>query len=254
MSKLISIIIVNYNSGSFLKGCLTSIIKNVKINYEVIIVDNNSSDSSFEKCHESFSPYQNFIFIQTGENLGFSKGNKEGVKIAKGDIFHFLNPDTELNEDINEDYIRVLENPDVVYVNPLRNPDGRIMKSYHLVPTIQNYIMTIFKQGKKWYLGATIIISKMNYLKMGGWNDSYWLYFEDLDFFYNVYKNKLSVKSLPSIIEHIGGGCSSNVWTNKERVKVVEKAEKIFYKINGIYYQYYIIKLIGKLYRFFKRL
>lgn len=248
MQNKISIIIVNYNSGNYLLGCLTSIRKNLSINYEVIIVDNNSQDNSFKGCQEMFSELKNFIFIQSGSNLGFSKGNNLGIKHANGSIFHFLNPDTELSGDMNKDYQRVLSEPDFIYVNPLRNPDGKMVKSEHLIPTIGNYFKALLGMGDKWFIGASVIISKENYSKIKGWNEQYWMYYEDVDLFYKINKKHLKIIKLPAIIEHIGGGCSSNVWSKKERNDVAQNSKKRFYKINRLQYQYRLINLLHEIY------
>ena len=70
----ISIIIVNYNSGELLYNCLQSIFQNVKgVDYEIVVVDNMSSDSSFSRCVELKD--SRLQLIQSGDNLGFSKAN-----------------------------------------------------------------------------------------------------------------------------------------------------------------------------------
>lgn len=247
----VSIIIVNYNSGDYLFRCLKSISNNVLCEYEVIIVDNQSSDTSFINCMNHFDN-EKFKFINAHSNLGFAKGNNVGVKQSSGDILHFLNPDTELPKGITDDYLRTFDNPDIVYINKLQNLDKTIVKSGHLIPTIENYLKSLFGQGEKWHIGASVILSKENFYKIGEWNEAYFMYYEDLDLFYRIYRYKLKVEILPSIILHIGGGCSSNVWSNKERIKKVLKAEKQFYKINGIYWQYKIVKALHQLYEVYK--
>ncbi len=250
----ISIIIVNYNSGDFLKQCLKSIQSSVKCNYEVIIVDNASKDNSFYECRKLFGDNINFKFISAGGNLGFAKANNLGVENSNGNIIHFLNPDTELSQEITFDYQFIQDNPNLVGINKLRNPDGTIVKSDHLIPTLENYIKAIFGKGYRWYIGASVIISRDNFYKIKKWNEQYFMYYEDLDLFYQIAKNKIKCKILPSIIMHIGGGCSSNVWSNKERLNRVTEAEKKFYKINNIAWEYPIIKCISTIQKQYKAL
>lgn len=247
----VSIIIVNYNSGGFLLKCLRSILANVKINYEVIIVDNESKDNSFKECKLLFSS-EKLIFVESGGNIGFSKANNIGANIASGNILHFLNPDTELFKDINKDYDNVFTNNQKVYVNILKNPDGSIENNGHLIPTINNYFSCFFhKRYWRWYIGATIMISKENFLKINKWNECFFMYYEDLDFFYKLSKQKIETCVGSAIIFHAGGGCSSNVWSNQERLKIVNESEKLFYKYNNIYWQYCPIKFLHFLYRIF---
>ena len=236
---MISIIIVNFNSGNFLHKCLWSIKTSIREHYEVIVVDNNSSDDSLDLCKDLFS-IPNFICLRQMENFGFSKSNNIGAAHSKGDILHFLNPDTVVDSSLNMDYEKVIAHPDDIYVNALKNPDGSIMHSKHLLPTVPNFVKRIVSGNDAgyWYTGATLIISKENFMKIGGWNEAYFMYSEDLDLFYKAYKNKVIVKQLDSIILHIGGASSSKVWNNFQRAQRVESSIKKFYIINNIKWQY----------------
>jgi GT2 family glycosyltransferase len=76
----LSIIIVSYNSKNFLRECIISINKNLKnISYEIIVVDNNSSDKSSEMVEKEFPQVK---LIASKVNSGFSKANNEGIKIS----------------------------------------------------------------------------------------------------------------------------------------------------------------------------
>lgn len=89
----ISIIIVNYNTKHLTADCIDSIIaKTSEVEYEIILVDNASSDGSQEK----FSSDGRILFLEAGDNLGFGKANNLGAQHAKGDYIFFLNSDTSL--------------------------------------------------------------------------------------------------------------------------------------------------------------
>lgn len=139
-----------------------------------------------------------------------------------------------------------------IYINRLKNPDGTIINNGYLMPTLKTYFKRIFsKKAPKWYLGASIIISKINFVKIGMWNEQFFMYSEDLDFFYKAQKHNLQVEVLPSIIFHAGGGCSKNVWSNKKRERIIDKSFKKFYYLNGIYWQYPLIKVLQGFYKIF---
>ena len=88
----LSVIIVNYNVKYFLEQALYSVRKAIQgIEAEVIVVDNNSSDSSVELVREKFPEV---ILIANKENTGFSKANNQGIEISKGEYVLLLNPDT----------------------------------------------------------------------------------------------------------------------------------------------------------------
>jgi len=88
---LISIIILNYNAGDLLKNCVNSVFESNYENYEVIVVDNVSTDDSHKKCKEKFEKIQ---LIENSENFGYCEGNNIGIRKAKGEFIVILNPDT----------------------------------------------------------------------------------------------------------------------------------------------------------------
>ncbi|MDB9964301.1 glycosyltransferase family 2 protein [Vicingaceae bacterium] len=92
----LSVIIVNYNVQYFLENCLNSVCNSSKnIEFEVIVVDNNSVDGSLEMLKEKFP--QTYV-IANKDNKGFSKANNQAIKIAKGEYVVLLNPDTVVEE------------------------------------------------------------------------------------------------------------------------------------------------------------
>lgn len=86
----VSIIIVNYNSGSKLRSCLEHLKKQTSDNFELIIVDNASQDTSIDLAREADLP---FTLLEPKENLGFAAANNLAAKKAQGDWIGFLNPD-----------------------------------------------------------------------------------------------------------------------------------------------------------------
>lgn len=243
MESKVSIIIVNYTSGEYLFKCLQSIQESVTGNYEVIIVDNDSQDDSFIRCKPLFQS-ENFVFVEAGGNIGFAKANNMGFKYASGDIIHFLNPDTILYSTINSDYATAISSPDKIYINQLVNPDGSIAGKPHLLPTLSFYLKALLGSKWNWYIGASVIISRENFEKIGQWNEGYFMYSEDMDLFYKAAQNRILSVELPSQILHIGGGCSGNVWSNRKKNKNKDKAFRLFFEYNNIQWQYPIIKLL----------
>jgi O-antigen biosynthesis protein len=92
----LSVIIVNYNVKYFLEVCLHSVLRAADgIDAEVIVVDNNSKDSSQQMIKDKFP---SVLLVENNDNKGFSKANNQGVAIAKGEYILFLNPDTVMPE------------------------------------------------------------------------------------------------------------------------------------------------------------
>lgn len=93
----VSVIIVNYNTLELSNKCISSIIEHTSgIEYEIILVDNASTDGS----GEAFARDSRIRFIEAGGNLGFGKANNLGLQSAKGDFIFFLNSDTVLKDNV----------------------------------------------------------------------------------------------------------------------------------------------------------
>jgi GT2 family glycosyltransferase len=90
---LVSVVIVNYNGLKFLEKCLAAALGQTYPAFEVLLVDNGSSDGSVSFVRERFPAVK---VIETGRNLGFAAGNNAGIRAAKGDLIATLNNDTEV--------------------------------------------------------------------------------------------------------------------------------------------------------------
>lgn len=89
-----TIIIVNWNAGRFLAECLYSLFsKKMEISNEVIIIDNASTDNSVDIVKNEFT---NVMLIQNKDNIGFTKANNQGIRLASGEYILLLNPDTKV--------------------------------------------------------------------------------------------------------------------------------------------------------------
>ena len=91
MNPLVSVIIVNYNGEICLDSCLDSLRFTTYTNFEILVVDNNSSDQSSDLVKRK---YQYVKLINLKKNLGFAMANNLGAEAAKGDFYIFLNNDT----------------------------------------------------------------------------------------------------------------------------------------------------------------
>ena len=93
-------------------------------------------------------------------------------------------------------------------------------------------MLKFFKSSKVeyWYTGASIIIWRDSFVKIGKWPTQYFMYSEDMDFFYLCYRNNYVIQELSNPIMHIGGGCSKNTWSTIEREIIVQRSFKLFFK------------------------
>ena len=199
MTPEVSIIIVNYNTGNLLYNCLKSIKANAGTGFEVIVADNNSGDGSISCCADFWNDGR-FRLLQLDRNYGFSRANNMGAALASGTILHFLNPDTELQQGIDQDYAEIM-------LWNMGSPKARY-----------------------WYKGASVIISSRNFRRLGGWCEDYFLFAEDLDLFYRIMEQGIPVREAGSVIFHLGGGSTSSLWKSLDREIMVQKSNRIFFR------------------------
>ena len=254
----ISIIIVNYNSNKLLYNCINSLLTHINnIDFEIVIVDNNSTDNSLNLCKTICS--DKIVIVEAKENLGFSRANNLGVKHSSGDILHFLNPDTEVDHTITNDYIQILNdfhnNVQQVYVTPMKDIDGTVYYGKNFIPDTFNYLTYLFCRPKtKWYyIGATVILPRSIFNLIGGWNNDIFMYEEDSDLFFKINKYTIPIIEMPAIIFHYGGGTSKNAFSNIKREILIQKSLRIYFKSNKLsifnYFAFEILMLLSFLRR-----
>jgi len=94
-NPLVSIIILNYNAGELLMNCVQSVLKSNYSNFEIILVDNNSTDNSHIECKNK---NKGIKLIENNKNFGYCEGNNIGIRQASGKFIVILNPDTIVEE------------------------------------------------------------------------------------------------------------------------------------------------------------
>lgn len=106
MNKLVSIIVLTYNSEKYIGDCLKSIINQTYRNTEILIVDSNSKDNSVEIAKRILEGYYgNQQIILNDKNLGYAKGNNLGIKQSKGEYIIILNPDVVLDKNFVQEVV-----------------------------------------------------------------------------------------------------------------------------------------------------
>jgi GT2 family glycosyltransferase len=111
---LVSVIIVNYNGQSYLEPCISSVLSSKYHSFEVILFDNGSTDRSLTTIEAKFGKDERLKIVRTKTNLGFSLGNNEGFKHAKGKYIVFLNNDTIVDPDWLVTLVDVMEKDSTV--------------------------------------------------------------------------------------------------------------------------------------------
>jgi len=253
----LSIVIVNYNVQYFLEQCILSILaasKNVAV--ELIVVDNNSSD---ESCKVILEKYPEVTLIKNKENVGFSKANNQGVKIAKGEYILILNPDTVVAEDTFDqilEYAKSKQNLGILGVKLIDGSGNFLSESKRGIPTPIVSFYKLFgitgKRTGKYYathlnenesgvvavlVGAFMLLKKSIYNEVKGFDEAYFMYGEDIDLSYKVlnkgYQNYYFAET--QVIHYKGESTQKDT----KHLKYFHNAMKIFYKkyfkLNKVY-------------------
>jgi GT2 family glycosyltransferase len=110
----VSVIILNFNGEDYLANCIASVLKNRYSNFEVILVDNASTDSSLKLAQEAFGADPRLRIIKNDANLGFSGGNNIGFNYAKGDYIVLLNNDTIVDSDWLAALVSAMQNDSTI--------------------------------------------------------------------------------------------------------------------------------------------
>jgi len=248
----LSIIIVNFNVKAFLQNCLISIQKSVQnISHEIIVVDNASDDGSVEFIKKNFSQVN---LIESKTNLGFSKANNLGLLKASGKYICLINPDTLVQENTFIEMIKFFEsNPEAGLAGcKILNPDGtfqlacrrsfptpwvaftKVIGLSRLFPKFKffsKYNLTYLNENETYEVdavsGSFMFLRKDVYEKIGGLDEKFFMYGEDLDWCYRVNANGYKVYYVHSTqIIHYKG--ESTRRSNLDEVKVFYGAMRLF--------------------------
>jgi GT2 family glycosyltransferase len=208
----LTVIIVNYNVRHFLEQCLLSVLKaSARLQVEVIVVDNNSQDGSQEMLREKFAGQ--VTLIENQDNPGFSKANNQGIAIARGKYALLLNPDTIVEEETFDKCYAFMESHPRAGALGVKMLDGQgnfLPESKRSLPTPWVSFFKIFGLARLFPKNKTFGRYHLSYLdkeethevevlsgafmwmrkevldKIGGLDETFFMYGEDIDLSYRV--------------------------------------------------------------------
>lgn len=218
-SVKLSTITITYNNAENIKEFTTSLLKRLPKDTEIIILDNDSTDSTVD----ILSKYPVIKLIKSDKNLGFGKGCNKAASQAAGEYLLFLNPDVEIDENIPQMVDFLERNPKVgILVPKLLDSDGKPQNSVTKIPTllgaIKEFILGMKNEYSEYYpnvsdpteiegaYGAAFLIKKNLFNKLKGFDERYFLYYEDLDLCSRVRGEGLKIVYFPhaEFIHHKG--------------------------------------------------
>lgn len=236
----LSVIIVNWNAGKFLLGCIESILSSkIREKLEIIVVDNNSTDGSIELLKNGFSEIN---LIENHENKGFASANNQGIVSSKGEYALLLNPDTILYTDALSKMVNFMdENASVGACGPKIFTENGTSMPITLCPKLvrmlfrDTFAARLFPQvmvkHKEFPMtekcvhnlsGCCLMLRRKSLLEVGFLNENLFLYFEEAELLERFQKKEWTAYYIPQAeIIHFGEK-STSILDNYDKL-IIEK-------------------------------
>ncbi len=242
----VSIIIVNWNTKELLRNCLASVFRfPPEEGYEVIVVDNASTDGSQEMVKKEFPSVR---LVENSDNLGFSKANNQAIQLAKGKYVLLLNSDAEVLKGSIQALSAFLDEREGVAIVGCRlvNADGAPEESCGRIPSLLAVAATkLRRRGVRlrlidklashalfnettdvdWVTGACLMGRRDRLLQVGGFDENIFMYFEDIDLCYRVKKLGKVVFCPGAEVIHFRGGSATDTSD-----KIYRESQRHFFK------------------------
>lgn len=265
-----SIIIVNYNTRDLTIDCIESIKREtVDLEYEIIVVDNNSDDDSVNRIKNNFA---DVIVISLTENLGFGKANNIGASNATGEYLFLLNSDTKLINNAVGILVKFMRGSELSKIGAcggnLYKIDGTPNFSYSLeFPSVKNifyyrsgliklleretFNFTNYVKEVALIIGADLLIRRDLFDQLEGFDPQFFMYIEDGDLQYRLHKMGYKIYSVPEAKIYHLQGASSNSYS---KLKMEIKSYRIYLRKHNNLISLHLFNLIELLSSFFRML
>lgn len=243
---MVSVIIVTWNSEEYIEQCFTALVgvKNFD-SLQIILVDNGSKDKTVKIVEEKF-PYVRVV--RNSYNAGLSQAINKGVRLASGKYILLFNPDVIVMETTIHKLCQFMDSREYVGACGPRFlwPDGKIQRSCRELPTFKNLFLEFSGIGrimkcpswKMWHfshketreieqlMGSCLMVSKRVFDEIGGMNERYPIFMNDVDLCYRIKRAGYKLYFLPdaNVIHYLGGS------TRKVRRKMILEEHRSVYR------------------------
>ena len=268
--KKVSVIIISYNVRSYLAHAIDAIMKSDYEELEIIVVDNNSYDGTCEYLKENYDHVSSIDVISNSENIGFGRAVNQAGKVATGEYYLILNPDTIIEEETISVLVNYLnKNKNVGMVGPkILNADGTLqLACKRSFPTIKVALPKILGLDRifpnsKWagkynltYLdpeknasvdaisGSCMLLNSETFNRLSGFDEQFFMFGEDLDLCARIWESGQEVHYVPEtkIVHYKGESVKTAPYDSREA----------FYHSMNIYVNKHFSSTLGLFTRFF---
>lgn len=261
----LSVIIVSYKTRVLLNKCLESLAEREQaIEFEVIVIDNNSQDGTIEMMRQKFPQFK---LIINSNNCGFAKACNQGIMASREKYLFFLNPDTEIGFNTYDLIIAFMESHPRIGVAGcyLYYPDGKFQTSFYRFTSIPNHLgralllYTILLRIRflrpffrdcfmeddaiERVCGGAMVVRREAIEEVGLFDESFFLYYEDEDLCYRMRQKGWKIASIPGtrIIHHHDQSSKKNI---RKAIFSSHKSQFIFYSKYHSFYKILIFRII----------
>ncbi len=263
----LSIIVVSYNTRQLLEQCIRSVYEHTThVNFELIVIDNNSSDGSPQMIRENF---ENAKLICNDKNVGFGSANNQGMRISRGKFLLLLNSDTIVFKDSILKLVQLLEQqPQIGMVGPkVLNKDWSLQPSFGTYPDLKSEFLraclldshltrrAINRDARingsepfavDWVSGCCLMLRKPVFEQTGGFDENFFLFNEEVDWCLRARKAGWQIAYFPGAeIVHFGGKSVKQDYFTfissryETRLRFAEKhfhfIKKLLFRIIGVF-------------------
>jgi GT2 family glycosyltransferase len=246
-APVLSVVLVNFNDAAHLPECLSSIEENARgIDLEVIVVDNASTDGSPALVAKRFPRVE---LIRNRKNEGFGRANNVAARQSHGEFLLIMNTDVILHSGALELLVEEMRtHSDTGIVAPaLLTPTDSFQASFG---GRTSFFAEFAKKGflnrlrtqalrkdrsrreVRWVSGAFLLVRRTAFVEAGGFDEEFFLYFEDIDLCERVYDKGWKVIFLPAAVSMHHGGAATSALPLRSRVEY-RKSQLRFYRKHG---------------------
>lgn len=261
-----SIIIVNFNGKKYLTECLSSIYSFKSVyTFEVIVVDNNSTDGSIDNLEKEFPKV---VLVKNKRNVGFGKANNVGARYARGEYLVFLNNDTVITKDWLASFISRLRSDSkiggVVGKTMLFSEQTKVQNAGNIVfkegysrdrgAVVSNHSQT-YEHDSAYFskavrvqslCGVNMAVKKDVFFKLGGFSQEFFMYYEDVDLSLRIKRCGYELWFEPNAVIYHHHAATSREWSSFF-IYQSERSRLLFlikhYPLTVILYEFFMYKL-----------
>ena len=253
----LSIVIICWNDWKVIENCLSSIFESTRrIEFEVIVSDNGSTDGSVERIRTQFPAVR---MIENGSNLGFARGNNAGIREAIGDYVLILNPDTIVHPSSLDRWIEFADRHPEAGAFGCRTlyGDGRYQVSARPFPTVSRALVAALGlrflghfgrlflsdqyvgwkgDGEReidWQSGSCVLLRGSLLKQLGGFDEQFFYHYEEVDLCHRVWQAGYRIRFTPDVIITHLGGQSVGRFPVRFALEVCRNCYRYFYKHLG---------------------